>query len=184
MPLGNLPQRPAIPEAAGAARAENLPSLSSEELFALARLDAEAGRSEQALRKLKLLVAEPQPPLEALAMAGRIYAQLRLVEQAQSCYRRYLAARPDALHESFELGVLLFESGDLHGAGTQWGQLLARVPTYPPTLYYSALLAAREGRRTDALKHLEALLSAAAPDNVYVDRARELLTEVAPQPPG
>jgi len=65
-----------------------------EELLALIRADVEASRLEAALRKLKFLIAEPNPPVEALAIAGRVYAELRLAAQAQDCYRRYLSSQP------------------------------------------------------------------------------------------
>ena len=86
--------------------------LENDELLALARRDAEAGRVEEALRKLKPLIAQAEGPIEALPLAARIYAQLQLAEKAQACYRRYLAVRPEAVLESFELGMTHFEKGE------------------------------------------------------------------------
>jgi tetratricopeptide (TPR) repeat protein len=125
------------------------------------------------------LISEPDVCVEALPLAGRVYAQLRLTESAQDCYRKYLAAHPDASLESFELGITYFERGDNQRAEELWGQILKREPAHPPALFYSGLLAAGEGRVDVARGHLEALFQACPPDNLYVHRGRELLNELA-----
>ena len=153
-------------------------NLEDDELLALARRDAENGRLEEALRKLKPMITQADGPVEALAFAARIYAQLQLAERAQACYRRYLAARPDAVLESFELGVTHFERGEAADAERLWQGVLKRSPTHPPTLFYSAVQAARGGREADARRHLEVLLQAVPGDNLYVQRGRALLTEM------
>lgn len=152
-------------------------SLSREEILAIARLDVSQGRTEQALRRLKSLIELPDPPADALALAGRVYAELGLAGESEACYRRYLADRPDAVHECFELGVLLFQTGQLGAAQEHWDALLARAPAHAPTLFYRGLLALRTGGRDEARAHLEALLRTAAPDNAYVAKARTLLAE-------
>jgi tetratricopeptide (TPR) repeat protein len=152
--------------------------LEKDELLALAGLDIEKGRVEEALRKLKVLIADPDPVAEALPLAARIYAQLGLTERAQGCYRRYLAARPDAVLESFELGMTHFDRGDTGEAETLWRSVLERAPTHPPTLFYRALLHARAGRTPEARRDLDVLFQAVPADNLYVGRARELLQEL------
>jgi tetratricopeptide (TPR) repeat protein len=153
-------------------------ALDNDELLALARRDAEAGRVEEALRKLKPLIAQAEGPIEALPLAARIYAQLQLAEKAQACYRRYLAARPEAVLESFELGMTHFEKGEAAEADRLWRAVLQRSPTHPPTLFYSAVHAARSGREPDARRHLDVLFQAVTGDNLYVQRGRELLKEM------
>jgi tetratricopeptide (TPR) repeat protein len=149
-----------------------------DELLALARLDLEKGRVEEALRKLKAAIAERDPAAEALPLAARIYAQLGLTERAQACYRKYLAARPDAVLESFELGMTHFDRGDAGEAEALWRDVLERVPTHPPTLFYRALLHARAGRMPEARRDLDVLFQAVPADNLYVGRGRELLQEL------
>ncbi len=158
--------------------------LERDELLALARLDIEAGRTEEALRKLKPLIAGDDAPVEALPLAARLYAKLQLTERAQACYRRYLAARPEALLESFELGMTHFEKGENGEAAKLWQGVLERSPTHPPALFYRALLAAREGRAPDARRDLDVLLKAVPADNLYVGRGRELLQEMDTQKAG
>jgi len=77
--------------------------------------------------------------------------------------------------------VVLFESGDLGGARTQWQEVLKRAPDYAPTLYYSGLLAMREGQVPEARRHLDVLFQAAPADNRYVVRGRELLKDIDAQ---
>jgi tetratricopeptide (TPR) repeat protein len=153
-------------------------TLERDELLALARRDLEAGRIEDALRKLKPLIAGDDAMVEALPLAARVYAQLRLTARAQACYRKFLAARPDALLETFELGMTHFETGDNREAVRLWQGVLERAPTHPPALFYRALLATREGRLPEAHRDLQVLLNAAPADNLYVARAKELLQEI------
>src|SRR5262245_57576148 len=155
--------------------------LERDELLALARLDLEKERVEEALRKLKRLIAEPDPLADALPLAARIYAQLGLTERAQGCYRRYLAGRPEAVLETFELGMTHFDRGDTAEAETLWRGVLERAPTHPPTLFYRALLHARTGRMPEARRDLDVLLQAVPADNLYVTRGRELLQELDSQ---
>jgi tetratricopeptide (TPR) repeat protein len=152
--------------------------LEKDELLALARRDLENGRIEEALRKLKSLIAEPGAVADALPLAARIYAQLGLTERAQECYRRYLAARPDAVLESFELGMTHFDRGDTEEAEKLWRGVLERAPTHPPTLFYRALLHARAGRVPEARRDLDVLFQGVAADNLYATRGRELLQEL------
>jgi tetratricopeptide (TPR) repeat protein len=155
--------------------------LERDELLALAQRDFENQRIEEALRKLKPLIAGDDALVEALPLAARIYAQLRLAQRAQACYRRYLAARPGAVLESFELGMTHFEQGETVEAARMWQGVLERAPTHPPALFYRALLAAREGRAPDARRDLDVLLKAVPADNLYVGRGKELLQEMDAQ---
>ena len=158
-------------------------SLDSEELLALARRDLDNGRVEEALVKLKKLIAGPEVTVEALPYAARVYGQLGLVEKARACYRRYVEAQPEALLESFELGITYFEAGDRAEARKIWSKLLDRAPTHPPTLFYSGLLAAQEGRLPDARRNLDVLLKSTPADNLYVTRGRDLMRDIEQGPP-
>ena len=159
--------------------------LDREELFALARTDLEANRIEQALIKLKQVISGKDAIIEALPFTARVYGQLGLVEKARACYQRYLEANPKAVLESFELGVTYFEAGEKKEAKLLWDRLLENAPTHPPTLFYSGLLAAQEGRLPDARRNLDVLFKSTPSDNLYVSRGRELLNDIdnpAPQP--
>jgi hypothetical protein len=152
--------------------------LSRQEMLAVARFQIEHERLEEALRNLKPLITGPEVLMEALPLAARVYAQLRLTELAQDCYRRYLSVHQGAVQESFELGITYFERGENQRAEELWQQILEREPAHPPTLFYSGLLAAGAGRTGAARDHLQALVRSCPPDNLYVDRGRELLKEI------
>jgi tetratricopeptide (TPR) repeat protein len=154
----------------------------AEELFALARRDLENGRIEEALLKLKKLIAGPDALIEALPHAARVYAQLGLMAKARDCYERYVKEKPNAVLEAFELGITYFEDGEKGEAKRIWDRVLGKSPTHPPTLFYSGLLAAQEGRLPDARRNLDVLFKSAPADNLYVARARDLLRDIDKDP--
>jgi tetratricopeptide (TPR) repeat protein len=149
-----------------------------DELAALARLDLQQGRIEEALRKLKALMARTSPPSVSFALAARVYRQLELPERARDCYRAYLKQNPDALQETFELGLTHFEAGEGSAADEQWRRVLDREPAHPPALFYRSLLAARESQVAEARQRLDVLFKQVLPDNLYVTRGQELLQEL------
>jgi len=155
-----------------------LQSLDNDELLALARRDLEASRWEEALIKLKQVLAEKEPIPEALTMAARLYAQLGLMAKARACYERYLKAKPGAVLETFELGITYFEGGERGEAKKIWDKVLDKAPTHPPTLFYSGLLAAQEGRVPDARRNLDVLIKSTPADNLYVTRGKDLLRDI------
>lgn len=152
-----------------------LEEFDKDELLALARLDIERGDIEAALLKIKQVLADESPPEEALAMGGRLYAQLGLWERAKGLLQRYLGARPDAINEMFQFGMVHFDAGQAAEAKKIWGNLLKTVPTHPPALFYVALVLAQEGQVPQAKQSLDTLLKSAPADNLYFGRAKELL---------
>ncbi len=155
----------------------------SEELLALARLDIEASRQEAALAKLKKLLASRNPPPEALAIAGRLYAQLGLWDRARGLFQQYISANPKAKTELFQLGMVHFDSGKIEEAIKTWKDVLKEDPTHPPSLFYSAYALVRHDKLTPARQLLDTLLKTAAPDNLYFGRGMELLRALDNAPP-
>jgi tetratricopeptide (TPR) repeat protein len=152
-----------------------LKELDVEELLALARHEVQNGEFADALARLKALVSLAPPPADSLAMMARVYAQLGLMERAQAAFRRYLESHPEAAHETFELGATYFDQGNDSQALEHWNQALAIVPTHPPALFFSAAALSRTGKVADARRHLEVLFKSTPADNLYVERARDLL---------
>jgi tetratricopeptide (TPR) repeat protein len=152
--------------------------LESDEIIAIARFDIENGRLDEALYKLKRLIAEQDPPIEALSMAARLYAQLRLFERAEILFRRYIEQNEDAVVELFQLGMSMFDGGKHDEALAVWENLLSRQPNYPPAQFYRGLLLARKGKLDAARAQLDELLRHIPADNLYFSRARELLQEL------
>jgi tetratricopeptide (TPR) repeat protein len=152
--------------------------LEPDELLALARLDIDKGELESALRKLKSVLAHANPPAGALSMTARLYAQLGLLPRAKQLFQAYLKHQPDALNERFQLGMVHFDSGEADDASKIWEQVLVAAPTHPPALHYLGLLCAQQNRVADARRHLEVLLKATPPDNLYFERSKELLKAI------
>lgn len=149
-----------------------------DELIALARHDIENNRLEQALEKLKCVLAGEAPADDALPLAGRVYGQLGLFKRAQESFRRYLALHPGAAHEQFQLAMSHYSHGELAEAQGHWDAILRAHPTHPPALYYSALALAQQGKPMEAKRSLDILLQSAAPDNLYAGKGKELLQSI------
>ena len=149
--------------------------LDAEEQLAVAKHEIQRGDLERALSRLKSLASLPRPPADALAVMGRVYAQVGLMDRSQAAFARYLEAHPEAVHETFELGATYFDQGQDAKALEQWGRALLLQPTHPPTLYFSAAALSRTGKNADARRRLDVLFKSAPADNLYVERGRDLL---------
>lgn len=154
----------------------------TDELVALARLDIERNQLDEALWKLKQAQTDAAAPPEAAAMLARLYAQLGLWDRAKPLFERYLAAQPNAINETFQLGMVHFDSGQTEEAIKIWEKLLQTQPIHPPALFYRALAKHQTGQSAEARHSLDVLLKSAPPDNLYFGRARELLQVIDTQP--
>lgn len=155
----------------------------AQELFALARLDLERGSLEQALHKIKQLLADPEIPNEAFGFAGRLYAQLGLWDRAKELFHRHLKLNPESVTEAFQLGMVHFDTAQTDEALKIWTELLQREPAHPPALFYCGLALAQRGKITEARHSLDVLLKSAPADNLYFGRAQELLKSIDAQQP-
>lgn len=149
-------------------------NLDSEEIFALARDSLENNRLDEALGRIKLLLAEPEPLAGVRELAARIYARLRLYPRAIDLLQQCLARDPDSLERRIELAMAHQDSGERMLALTQWETLLQQHPLLPPALFNAAWLRAEGEQLARAQRHLDVLLQTAPQDNLYVGRAREL----------
>jgi tetratricopeptide (TPR) repeat protein len=156
----------------------SLEHFDNEELLALAQANMERKDLEGALLKLKIIVSRPDPLPAAWAMIARAYAQLQLFGKAEHFFERYVEAHPQAHLEQFELGMARFDAGKFPQALQTWDTLLGTQPTYPPAMFYKALLLARTGRSPEAKQLLEQLLKHIAIDNLYFERAKKLLQAI------
>ena len=150
----------------------------ADELLALARLSLERNDVEGALAKLKKVIGADEPPLEAVGLAARVYAQLRLFDRAENLFRRYLERNPNAVLEQFQLGMTRFDAGKTDDALKLWDGLLKDRPDFPPAMFYRSLALVRNGKAGEAKDSLKQLLSAVAVDNLYFKRAKELLQAI------
>jgi tetratricopeptide (TPR) repeat protein len=148
--------------------------LDPDELLALCRDHLEQSRIEEALLKLKELLAHPNPPAGTHGLAARVYARLRLYDRAIGHMQQCLAQEPDSIERQLELAMVYQDSGDADTALRHWDAMLERHPLMPPALFNAAWLLAQKKQIADANRHIEVLLQTAPEDNLYVGRAREL----------
>lgn len=161
----------------------NTDLLDAQELLAVARLDFEKERYDQALVRLKQASAsnEGQIP-EVWALLGAVYGRLRLWAKAQQFLIKFLEARPQSLNERFQLGMTYFDAGDPGKALEVWQQILQAEKLHPPALYYSGLASARLGRLAQALQYCDTVLAQVAQDNLFHGRAKELFEQLRADP--
>lgn len=152
----------------------------ADELVALARVDIERGDLAVGLARLKQAIARDPSPSPALGLAGRLYAQLGLWEHAKTMFTQFLKQNPGAVHETFQLGMTHFDAGQGADAAKIWDGLLAEHPTHPPALFFRALVHTQSDEATKARPLLDTLLQTAPADNLYFERAKELLRSLAP----
>lgn len=157
---------------------ESSDAFDAEEFIALARIDVERGQLDEALWKIKQALKAPAPPAEGLAMGARLYAQLGLFDRAKDLFERYLKLEPNAINETFQLGMVHFDAGQTQEAKKLWDELLAKFPTHPPAMFFRALIMARENEAAAAAQLLERLLKSVPADNLYFERAKELLQTI------
>lgn len=148
--------------------------LEPDELIALCRDHLEQNNIEQALLKIKEVLAQPEPPAGAHALAARIYARLRLYDRAIGYLQHCLDRDPESLERQIELAMAYQDSGNADTALRHWDAMLEHHPLLPPALFNAAWLLAQRKRLADANRHIEVLLQTAPEDNLYVGRAREL----------
>jgi tetratricopeptide (TPR) repeat protein len=155
--------------------ARDTKAFESDELLALARVALDKDDIEGALYKLKQVTEAANPPVEAFALAAKVYAQLRLFDRAETLYDRFLQKQPDAFVERFQMGMVSFDSGKADKALEIWESVLKDQPGFPPALFYKALALSQKGKLGDAKQLLESLLKSLPTDNLYFGRAKELL---------
>jgi tetratricopeptide (TPR) repeat protein len=153
-----------------------------DELLALAQLDIEKGNISDALWKLKQITGGDSAPPGAFSICGQLYARLGLWERSQKMLQKHLALYPDAVLESFSLGLAHCNSGRIGEALKLWDELLRKQPAYVPALFYRALVRAQQGQAGPARQDLEALIARAAADNPYLKPAKEFLQSLESQP--
>lgn len=157
--------------------AHELTVFDTEELLVFASRDISAGNYEGGLLKLKLAIQRDDSAAPH-AMIARLYAELGLLDKARHHYRIFLTANPDFQLEAFQLGMVELDSGNDNAAMEQWTRVLEMNPTFPPALYYRALLRHKHERLEDARRDIEVIVNAVPEDNLYYLKAQELLADM------
>ena len=154
----------------------------AEELYALAQLDAQSGRIDQALEKSKYLLGLEEAGVALFGFLARLYAQIGLYQKSKYYYQLFLEADPDAEVERFQLGMVSFDMGESEKALQIWEQLLKHNPLHPPSLFYTSLVKSQLGLIVEAKSGLSTLIRSISSDNLYFTQAKALLEQIGELP--
>jgi tetratricopeptide (TPR) repeat protein len=149
-----------------------------DELVALARVDIGKGDLEKALDKLKQAISMGTYPVEALGMIARLYAQIGLFNRAEVYFAQFLNQVPGAINETFQYGMVQLDAGDSDAALATWKKLLDGHPEHPPAQFYTGLIQAEKQQIDEAKETLGSLINSIPTDNLYFDRAKDLLQAI------
>lgn len=160
------------------------------EHFTLRELEASGlhyFRSEdypRALELFKRIAQSDQVSINNFAHLGRVYAKLKLFDEAREALEVYVDQVPESYLERFQLGLVLMELGNLELSLEQWDNVLNLQPNFPPALYYKSVLCVMKQDYVSAKFLLEQLLETTEQSNLYHQFATELSEKVEQQSQG
>jgi tetratricopeptide (TPR) repeat protein len=123
--------------------------LTDEELFRIALLDVQEGRHEEALGRLKRLIDKGHPTAAVYTLLAAEYAELGMLDHAQTGYEKAIELEPSLAIAHFQLGLTFYVRGSMELAKKQWAKLEALNP-YPVTAYYANALICFNDRQLQA----------------------------------
>ena len=162
---------------------DSLTSFDNDELLALSDYDFQNDRHQDALVKLKVLIARNQTPLPTYALLGRIYATIGLLERAREAINFYLSRAPkeQTLNEIFQLGLVESDLGNFDIALQIWSDLLIEHPNHCPALFHKANVLIKKGQVQEAVDLLNHILETAPEGDKYIPMADRLLSRIVLQ---
>lgn len=150
----------------------------NDELFALAAFEFEKDEYQNALPKLKRLIATGTPPVGTYSVLGRLYANLRLFEKAKTALEKYLELLPEVVPEHFQLSMVYLELGDEERATATWEAVLDKAPNFPPALFAKAQYLLRDNQPELAVELFNQIIETASPQDQHVEPAKKLVEEI------
>lgn len=147
-----------------------------DELIALIKQDMKTQQFSEALGKIKFILKEEKIPVELFSLAGKLYATLELFERARFFFSEYIRHVPDAFVESFQLGMVEKDMGNIDSAIEIWKKLTA--DNNPEVLYYLADAYVVKFMFNDARDCLLSILENAPDDSKYLALADQLLNRI------
>ena len=157
--------------------------LDNQERVALTKWYIQEKQLDKALIHIKPTLDDKDVNSEAILIAARLYAQLQLFDHAQKLFEQHLSNSPEDYNIRFQLGMTHFDNGNLEEALDAWHQILSKVANHPPALFYSAIALLQQDQTEQALVNLKNIINTAQVDNLYYEKAKELVVEVEKQAP-
>ena len=157
--------------------------LDSQENIALTKWYIQEKQLDKALLQIKPVIQSEAAEAEALLIAARLYAQLQLFSHAQKLFKRYMENNEQDTAAQFQLGMCYFDSGEQQKALEEWANILKQNEKHPPALFYTAIAQLQQNKTDNALQHLKRILNTAQVDNLYYNKAKELVVQIENQSP-
>ena len=153
-------------------------SFDNSELLALTKEDLKHERLDSALAKLKIIYQRTEDVSEATSLLARLYARLNLYDRSIELLEKYCEKFPKDRNELFQLGLCQLEAGITEKAKQIFDTVLESDPFYPPALFYSAVCLVESNETDTAKEKLDKLIRNVNEQNLYFDRAKDLLAKI------
>lgn len=152
--------------------------LDQQESIALTKWHIQEKRLDKALIQIKPVLQNENIEAEALVIAARLYAQLKLFNHAQTCFIKYLEKNKDDTAAQFQLGMSYFDNRDNDKAIEIWSKILEKDENHPPALFFSAITLLQKQDNKAAIANLKKIIDFAEVDNLYYNKAKELIIDI------
>ncbi len=133
----------------------------------------------QALKYFKALSVRSNVSVKNFAHLGRVYAKLKLFDEAREAFQIFIEQVPDAYIERFQLGLVLMELGNPQLSQEQWDIVLSLKPNFPPALFYKAQTCILNDDYVSAKFLTAELLNTTESTNLYHQFAKKLNEKIS-----
>ena len=166
-------------------------------LQAMARIQLELGRGQDALRSFEQVIEKKSDYAPAFVGAGEVYAKREDRAKAQKMFERALEIDPKCGDAMNQLGLLAAGSNDLKGARRWFERAIEAQQDHPGAINNLGVLFAKMGQPNDSIAAFRYGIKMNPDDDelylnlarIYVtmgqrDKARAVLNELMEQKPG
>ena len=143
-----------------------------EELFRLAVLDMRQNRHEDAIGRLKRLIALEPGNAGAYCLLGAEHAELGMFDRAAVELAKAISLDPKLAVAHFQLGLIHYLQNDAAAAERIWQALQGLPGSEALNIFTRALLLARRGAAQEALAEIDRALAAQPTEALVGDMTR------------
>ena len=130
-------------------------NLSNEELMHVALHANSAGRTQETMEALKLILSRDADNAKALYMLGAVHAEIGMMDDAVAEMARAVELEPELVTAHFQLGLLHFMQERYEEAARAWAPLDASPPDDAFYLFKTGLLLLAAGEYASSIETLE-----------------------------